>query len=161
MRALATLTAIVVLALTANGGEFRIKHRGKLDIDAKNSRATHLSVEQRDYINYEFGRTMSWGINYDSSADITAAGETMETTVETPEEFTPEKTPAWISEMQQKAETYQSEKEKKAKRNEDRLSAYSQTELSIAKNMGLSPWDIDREQLRTWGLETDSIPPPL
>ena len=37
------------------------------------------------------------------------------------------------------------------------MSAYSRTELSIAKNMGLNPWDIDREQLRLWGLETDTI----
>jgi hypothetical protein len=158
MRALAALTAVVVLAVTANGEEFRIKHRGKVDSAAMDDVGKHISVEQRDYMNYEFGRSMSWGINYDSSADIAASGETMDTTVMSDEPLAAEEVPAWISELKQKGETYQYKKEKKAERNDDRLSAYSQTELSIARYMGLAPWDIDREQLRIWGQEADSVP---
>jgi hypothetical protein len=158
MHILTTYMAIVVLVLIADGEEYNLKHRGRVDSAAMDFEATHLSTEQCDNMNYVAGRRTSRDINDGPLADTTAAVENRQTTVKTNEGLVAEKAPAWISELQQKGKTYKADRKRKAKINEDRLSAYSKTELSIARYMGLPPWEIDREQLRIWAQEIDSIP---
>jgi hypothetical protein len=131
-----------------------------MDSVVVSSRDTHLPAELVDSLNYKVGRRMDWNGIHGSSADTNVEVDTTAAFVEIPEELVGEESPAWMAGMQQNAETYQSARTNKAKRNSDRLSGYSQTELSIANSMGLSPWDIDREQLRIWAEETDSVPPP-
>jgi hypothetical protein len=75
------------------------------------------------------------------------------------EELAAEETPAWITSIQQKGKDYRAGRDRRAKENERMLSEYTRTEQSIARFMGVSPWDIDREQLRIWGLEADGTSP--
>jgi hypothetical protein len=157
MRTFTIFAAIGVFALAAGGEEFRVTHREKAAGDAMDFESKHLSIEQCDSMNYTVGRDMKWNNRDEAFIDTDAAVETLETNVGAREALTTENTSAWVSEIQKKGETYQTEKKQRAKKYQDRLSDYSQTELSIAKNMGLDPWDIDREQLRLWGRETDTI----
>ena len=152
MSKLAVLTAIFVFAITAGGQESDPKPRRKLDADAMYFTATHLSVEDVDFINYKAGRQMTWkGIPW-SFAGPDASVEAIEIPVDTLEGYAREETltPAWVSEIQEKGKAYQAEREKKAESYEDRLSEYSQKEINIAESMQLLPWEIDRNQLKKW-----------
>ncbi|MBN1547499.1 MAG: hypothetical protein JW902_12655 [Syntrophaceae bacterium] len=156
MRTITILTAIIVLFVIANGEEFILTHRGKVDSAAMNFEATHLSVEQCNYNNYEVGHQKVWNGTHKFTDDATVAVETREKTADTLDVPAREKTPAWVSKIEEKGKAHNAEIRERAKINEDRLSVYSQTEQNIAKNMGLSPWEIERNQLKKWGQEADS-----
>jgi hypothetical protein len=172
------LAAMVVLALAANGQELRLTQRGEVDSSAMGFEARHVSVERCDSINNKVGRGTDANGIYGSLADTNASVNTTAAIVEhskaligeeppvwivdTPlkrKEHVGEETPAWIADLQQNGKDYQTERTRRAKENEDLLSEYSQTELNIAKYMGLSPQMIDRNQLRKWAQETESDRP--
>jgi hypothetical protein len=152
------LAATLILALLAGGEELGLKHRGKVDDEAMYFKATHLSAEECDSINYKVGRETGWSGPRGSSVDTNAEVDTTAAVAEVREGVTGEETPAWIIDIQQKGKDYQAERKRSAKADEDMLSEYTQTEQNIAKNMGLSPRMIDRGQLRKWAQEADSIP---
>jgi hypothetical protein len=151
MKALTIATTVGIIIFTAS--EENLPEE-KVYSAAMNFELRHLSITQCDSMNYIVGRQMKWIKNDESLIETTV---TVNTDIGDHEKPAVQKTPAWVSEIVQKGETYQIEKKQRAKKYQDRLSDYSQTELSIAKNMGLNPWDIDREQLRLWGQETDTI----
>jgi hypothetical protein len=152
MHTFTTIIAVVCLmACAASGGDSR---GDKMASDAMTFESRHLSLAQCDSINNLVGRNLEWG-----TIDVPFIGATATARehIYIPEVLRVEPTPAWVSEIQQKGVTYQAEKQQKAVKNQERLSTYSATELSIAENMGLNPWNIERKQLRRWGSETDSL----
>jgi hypothetical protein len=151
MRILTTIAAIGVLALAASGQEFTITNHGKLDTAALNLEATNVPIEECDSINYAAGRSMSWDVIDKSHISAGAAAGT-----DTLGKQAVNKTPGWISDLQKKEKAYQTERMNRAKRNEEKLSGYTPTEITIAKNMGLNPWQINRKQLKKWAQESDS-----
>ena len=147
-----TTLTVTVLAVIAVIGENA--HGEKVDSTAIDFESRHLSVGQCDNMNYMEGRKMEWSKTDESLVDTTTAdneaiGERQKAAVQ--------KVPAWVQAILKKGETYQTEKKEKDKKYQDRLSGYSETELSIADKMGLDPWDIDRKLLKQWGRETDSV----
>jgi hypothetical protein len=146
-----TLTG-TVLTVIAVIGEYA--HGEKVDSTAFDFESRHLSVGQCDNMNYTKGRKMEWS-KTDESLVVTTIADNEE--IDERQKAAVQKVPAWVQAILKKGETYQTEKKEKDKKYQDRLSGYSETELSIADNMGLDPWDIDRKLLKLWGRETDSV----
>ena len=151
MRLPTTLTVTLLTVIAVIGGN---AYGEKVDSTAIDFESRHLSVGQCDSMNYMEGRKMEWSKTDESLVDTTTADN--EEIVER-QKATVQKVPAWVHAILEKGETYQTEKKAKDKKYQDRLSGYSQTELSIADKMGLDPWDIDRKLLKLWGKETDSV----
>ena len=151
MRVFLIFTTIGIMAFTTSGenapGE-------KVDRTAINFESRHLSTVRCDSMNYIIGRELKWDKIDESLIEMTVTSTTDNGDYEKP---AVPKTPFWVSALLLKGETYQIKKTQRAKRYQDRLSGYSQTELSIAKKMDLSPWDIDRKLLKRWGQETDAV----
>ena len=155
MRTLTVLPAIFILVSSVYGqNDLALKYHGNIDIEAMHFEATHVSEQQCDRTNYQQGRAIAWdgvGMPYHKVDGTTGA------TVSIPVNYANNKTPTWISQVQEEANTYRTERLNREKRYEERLSKYSSTEKSIAGSLGKEPWEVDRKQLRRWAQETDGV----
>lgn len=155
MRTRSILPAIFILAFSAySQDDLALKHHGNLDLEAMQFSATHLSELQCYRTNYQQGRALSWeGIG----APHQKVDGTTGATVRIPVNYADNKTPAWISQVQEEGKEYRSVRLSREKRFEAKLSQYSSTETSIAATLGKEPWEIDRKQLKKWAHETDGV----
>ena len=151
MQTFTAIAAIGILAFTASEENSPVK---KVADPLMSFESRHLSIAQCDSMNFIVGRELKWNAQDNTFSDTVAHADKVIHEHKSPQT---EKQPAWVSEILEKGEAYQARRKQKMEHNKTRMSEYSPTELSIAKNMHLNPWDIDRKQLRRWGKDADGI----